>query len=118
MKNLFFIFLIGAGGYYFWANMDSQGEGVAPLKQEPYVVVYGRDTCNYTQRMRKKLSRAGVAHQYRIIDRSSVADRIHERMRKADIDTSRYPLPVVDVNGSIYTRPEPGRIIAQYRESL
>lgn len=115
MKNLLFVFLIGAGGFYFWTDMGPGSEGVQPLKEEPYVVVYGRDSCGYTQKMREKLSRGGIAHQYKVIDKQVVADRIHERMRKAGMDTSRYLLPVVDVNGSIRTRPEPGRVIKQYQ---
>lgn len=118
MKNLLVVFLIGPGAFYFWNDRGSDSDkGVQPLKEEPYVVVYGRDSCGYTQKMREKLARAGIGHQYKIIDKSAVADRIHDRMRKAAMDTSRYWLPVVDVNGSIRTRPEPGRIIEVGRET-
>jgi glutaredoxin len=118
VKNLLLVFLIGAGAYYFWADTGSGGEAVQPLKENAYVVVYGRDSCGYTQKMREQLSRAGIRHQYKIIDKSAVAERIHDRMRKAGIDTSRYPLPVVDVNGSIRTRPDAEWVVQQYKSGF
>ena len=37
------------------------------------------------------------------------------RMKKADIDTTRFLLPVVDVNDEMLTRPDPADVAAKYR---
>jgi len=36
-------------------------------------------------------------------------------MKKADIDTTRFLLPVVDVNDEMLTRPDPADVAAKYR---
>ena len=110
------VLVLVAGVYKGYQEFGSGAGAVEPLQEGAYVVVYGRDSCGYTQRMRNELAREGIDFRYARIDRQAVADRVHKRMRAAGIDTSRYSLPVVDVNGHIRTRPGPESVIERFEE--
>jgi glutaredoxin len=115
MKKVIVMALLGLGIYQAWGQLGVGQSGVERLKDQPYVVVYGRDSCGFTSEMRRKLSRAGIDFRYAKIDRPEVAKRIHQRMSVAGIDTRRYNLPVVDVNGHIHVRPKPKNVIKEFR---
>jgi glutaredoxin len=104
MKNLIIVALLVLGGYQLY-NQINLGK-VEPEYNHSYVVVYGRDSCGWTNRMRKSLAAQGIDFEYRQIDEKIVADNIHQRMGSAGIDTGYYFLPVVEVNGNIQARPE------------
>lgn len=87
-----------------------------PLHTGPYIVVYGRNTCGFTQKMRKGLAANGVSHHYLIVDDKQVADVLHKRMTASSISTRRYNLPVVDVSGKLYVRPTLERVLTEYRK--
>jgi len=84
-----------------------------PLYEQPYLIVYGRDSCGMTQNTLQSLRSAGIAHRYRSVDDRQVADVLHTRMRRQGIDTRRYMLPVVDLNNRISVQPAPDKLIAQ-----
>lgn len=109
MKNIIFLVLIAAIGYKGWGYL--QASSVKPLYEQPYLVVYGRDTCGYTMRTIKELSNAGVKFQYMNVDNSTVADSLNSRMQSMGIDTRHYYLPVVDLNNSILIRPDNENLI-------
>jgi glutaredoxin len=83
--------------------------------QKPQIAVYGRDACGLTRRMMSVLDRAGVPYTYGIIDNKEVARAIEKKMRGSGIDTKRYNLPVVDVGGRIYVRPDPSDVVNMYK---
>lgn len=114
MKNILFLIIIAAIGYKGWGYL--QAESVKPLYDQPYLVVYGRDSCGYTMRTVKVLSEAGVKFQYFKIDDQAVANSLNSRMAAMGIDTRHYYLPVIDLNNSIMIRPDNKDIIIEARK--
>jgi glutaredoxin len=87
-----------------------------PLHDQPYLIVYGRDSCGFTQQTLQELRDAGIAHQYQSVDDREVADVLHARMKQQGLDTGYYLLPVVDLNNTISIRPDNAKLLAQARE--
>jgi hypothetical protein len=119
MKTLILIAVACAIAYTSWNKIVAVASGgPEPLSEAPYVAVYGRDTCGITQRMLADLGRSGVPYVYKRVDDRAVADELHERMQASGLDTSRYGLPVVDVNAEIDIRPSPGDVTSRYLQSV
>ncbi len=114
MKGLFIVLCI-AIAYKSWDHFTAN-KSLDPLYDKPYVAVYGRDSCGFTQNTLKVLSSKGIAYVYLKVDDRDVADQLHPRMEQAGISTRSYLLPVVDVNGKIFVRPETGDIINQRQQ--
>ncbi|MEH6447825.1 MAG: glutaredoxin domain-containing protein [Oleispira sp.] len=104
MINKWTLVLIFCVGYYFWDNKGV--DIIEPLYAQPYVVVYGRDSCGITKKTKKYLDRKGISYQYENVDDNDVANLLHSRMRAAGLATRRYNLPVIDVNGEMAVRPK------------
>lgn len=119
MKILIVVALIALCGYVGWSRFGTplRGEPEA-LRESPYVIVYGRDRCGITQAMRSDLQRSGVPFEYKSVDDPGVGDELHPRMEAAGLNTSRYGLPVVDVNGEMIIRPKPRAIAEKYRQAM
>ena len=119
MKTLVVIALIALCGYLGWSRLESPfGGGPEALRESPYVIVYGRDRCGITQAMRSNLQRSGIPFEYKSVDDPGVGDELHPRMEAAGLDTGRYGLPVVDVNGEMMIRPKPTLIAEKYRQAM
>lgn len=103
MKKLIVLVLIVLGGHQLWQKYENRAQ---PDYDTPYVTVYGRDSCGFTQRMLSDLRSKGINYHYFIVDDQKVAERLHQKMEKAGISTRRYNLPVVDVNGALSVRPD------------
>jgi glutaredoxin len=134
--TLLFIALVAYGGYDYYGKQRAQQAretaAAAAAAQHPqlvrvenertqgrrYVAVYGRQTCGYTRAMMQHLDNAGIRFTFLDIDDRVVANDLHARMRRANIDTSHYLLPVVELNESIAVRPEPTDTVMKYRMSL
>ena len=110
------IVLITAG-YQGWSQFSALANKPEPLYNEPYVVVYGRNSCGFTQQTLKDLKNSGIPFKYENVDDKYVADLLHSRMRKSGIDTRRYNLPVVDISNSMSVRPNTNSIIETYEDS-
>jgi len=106
--------LLGAGLYYF---VGSQSQ-LEPLFTPPYVAIYGREACGYTQQYTQEISGLNMRYISQNIDDPATADVLHSRMKKSGLDTSRYMLPVLDVNGKIFVRPPIDDVIKAYRVQL
>jgi glutaredoxin len=117
MKKLIVTIALLATGYKGWQQFSISANESEPLYAEPYVVVYGRNSCGFTQQTLKDLKRKGIPFKYESVDDKAVADVLHSRMESSGIDTRRYNLPVVDVSNSISVRPETKAIIETYQES-
>jgi hypothetical protein len=119
MKTLIVIALVALVGYLGWSRLDlpSRG-GPDSLGRSPHVIVYGRERCGITQRTRSELQRAGVPFEYKSVDHPGVGDELHPRMEAAGLDTRRYGLPVVEVNGEMLIRPKPAAIAEKYRRAV
>ena len=118
MKNIFIILILVGAGYQGWNKFSPSLTKSDPLYDEPYIVVYGRNSCGHTQQTLKELKKSGIPFEYKIIDDKSVADQLHSRMNNSGIDTRRYNLPVVDVNNNFSIRPKSSSIIDSYGKSL
>lgn len=117
MKNILILLILVGAGYQGWNKFSPSFTKPAPLYDEPYIVVYGRNSCGHTQQTIKDLKKSGIPFEYRIVDEKPIADQLHSRMEDSGIDTRRYNLPVVDVNNSFSIRPKPTSIIDAYENS-
>src|SRR5262245_20034932 len=111
MKTVLFIALLAAIGYMGWNRLHPPT--AKPLYDHPYVVVYGRETCGFTQETINRLKRARIDFEYASVDDKASADELHSRMKLSGLDTSYYLLPVVDVNNSLVIRPENDDLVAR-----
>jgi len=114
MMRLIYLAVIVAAAYQGWSHY-LQMRGVEPLYPESYVAVYGRNSCGWTQKMLRDLKQSNVNYKYFSVDDKAEAQRLHSRMQQSGIDTKRYFLPVVDVNGHISVRPESEIVISDYQ---
>ena len=105
--------LVSIGLFYGYQHyQDSQ---INPLHHSPYLVVYGRDSCGYTQQTKRKLKAAGVSFEFQSVDDQQIAKQLHARMDSSGIDTRRYLLSVVDLNNHLETRPDNAELITDAR---
>lgn len=86
-----------------------------PVPVEPYVFIYGRDTCGYTARIRQKLDRNGIEYHYFQINNPEVQNNLHRRMQSAGLKTARYRLPVVEVNRYMFIQPDVAEVMKRYQ---
>ncbi len=114
MKKILILLVLAGAGYQGWKQWQSQS--VEPLYNEPYLVVYGRDSCGFTQQTLGQLKAAGVKFRYQSVDDRAVADLLHARMQSKGIDTRRYLLPVVDLNNAISIRPDGGELVGEAKK--
>ncbi len=114
MKNLLTLIVILMVGYFGWQKIFNSSSQIEGLYEEPYVVVYGRDSCGWTDKYLNDLENEGVELIYESVDSKEVCDELHPRMRESGIDTKRYNLPVIEVNGYMFVRPELDKILELY----
>lgn len=117
MKNLLLIAFLVFCGFKLWGKYQ-ENTFESPVFDKPYIAVYGRDSCGYTQHALKQLKNSGVDYHYFKVDNQKVADSLHEHMRSSGISTRRYNLPVIDVSGKISVRPNLNEILSSYSESF
>ena len=117
MKNVLMIAIFAFGSFQLWEKYKPN-TALTPSFGEPYVAVYGRNSCGYTKQMISKLERSGVNYHYYIVDDSNIADSLHAKMTSSGLSTRRYNLPVVDVNGYMQVRPDFAKVLARYNEPL
>lgn len=116
MKNIIILLLLVVGGYKAWGVLNKPS--VEPLHDEPYLAVYGRDSCGFTRQTIRALQQAGIRFEYMSVDDPAVADVLHSRMMAMGLEVRRYLLPVVDLNNAISTRPDNAQLVANARASL
>lgn len=111
MKKILILLAIVLLVHKLWETMNPR---LAPQFEQPYVAVYGRDSCAITQRLLSEIRSAGMNYRYFIVDDREVADSLHARMEASGISTRRYKLPVVDVNGALSVRPDFSDVTDEY----
>ena len=99
----------------FFGYQHYQDSQIDPLYRSPYLMVYGRDSCGFTQQMMSKLKAAGVSFEVQSVDDQQVVKQLHARMDSSGIDTRRYLLSVVDLNNHLETRPDNAELITDAR---
>ncbi len=115
MKNLLVLAAVAFASIQVWEKI---GESNNPIYEEPYVAVYGRNTCGFTQQTLANLKTSGINFHYFSIDDKDTANTLHSRMESSGLSTRRYNLPVVDTNGLLKIRPKFEDILAQYNSEL
>ena len=114
MKGRILFFLLVVGGVFLGNASFANSNSLKALYANPYLIVYGRDSCPFTQAMRKSLDFEGIKYQYKIIDKPNVRDKIFSRMKARSLPTKDFTLPVVDVSNKIFVHPEPATVIDYY----
>lgn len=114
MKNLLFIVALAFAGYIAYQRYEKSHDNYIDHGSAPYIAIYGRDSCGYTQGLKKFLDSAGISYDYYRVDNKKSADRLHAKMQDAGISTRHYNLPVVDISGEISVRPDPREVVAEY----
>ncbi len=112
IKNILIVLFVLGGGYQAYNQFFSS---TTPLYNEPYVVVYGRDSCGFTQKMISDLTKANIPFEYKVVDDKDVSTSLHNRMEQSGLSIRRYNLPVIDVNNSLSVRPDSTLIIESYK---
>lgn len=115
MKKLLLMIFFAVAVYHGWQKWGGENT-LSYTPGSPYVIVYGRNSCGWTSRMREQLTSAGIAFDYRIVDDRRVADDLHAKMESLGIDTRHYNLPVMEVNGRMFVRPDLETVVRVYRE--
>lgn len=115
MKKILFIVVLLMASYFFWQKIFHDNR-IEALYNQPYVVVYGRDSCGWTQKYLKDLQNKGIKVVFKNVDSKKVSDELHPRMEKAGLDTRRYILPVIDVNASMFIQPELNIVLEEYEK--
>lgn len=120
MRNLILLLALCGAGYQGWQHYYASGPGAAnaPLHAEPYLAVYGRSSCGFTQATLRELRQAGIRHEFFSVDDQATAGLLHQRMQNAGLEVRRYNLPVVDLNNTLRVRPDDGELVAQARQQL
>ncbi len=116
MRKLMILVLIAIAGYLAWQKTEAHTSTLESLYEQPYIVVYGRDTCGWTQQSLGDLRNSGIQVIYKNLDDATVGDELHPRMRQTGLDTSYYLLPVIDVNSKIFIRPEMETVLASFTD--
>lgn len=98
------------------AVSKAKASGPAPAKAsaKPEIVVYGRDTCGLTTRMRKSLADSGVPFRYAIIDEDAVLAEVSGRLAKIG-HSGGFGLPVVAIGGDTAIRPSVDAVVRAWR---
>jgi len=115
MKKPILLALLVLATLQVWETFKPSASAPQPLLETPYVVVYGRNSCNITQNMLRTLKNNSINYHYYVVDKPDIAQSLHSRMQTAGLDTSHYNLPVVDVSGKIMIRPAADRVMALRR---
>jgi hypothetical protein len=68
----------------FWMTKFRFGQKNEALYEEPYVLLYGRDRCGWTQKYLKDLEAEEIEPIYKIVYKQEVSDELHTRMKKQD----------------------------------
>lgn len=117
MKNLLIVAILVIASFFAWQKMSGGGP-IEALYDGPYIVVYGRDSCGWTQKFIKALDARGVEYVFESVDSREVCDELHPRMEEAGLDTRRYNLPVIDVNAHMLIRPELDAVLEVYEKGV
>lgn len=117
MKKILIVVVLLIAGYFLWQKMshNNADNTIEALYDKPYVVVYGRDSCGWTQKYLGDLKNEGIEVIYKSVDSKEVCDELHPRMENAGLDTGIYNLPVIDVNAQMFIRPELNKVLQAYK---
>jgi arsenate reductase-like glutaredoxin family protein len=115
MKKLMILLLILGAGYFGYRNFaGGSSDQLEPLYETPYIVVYGRTTCGWTQKCLRELKAKNYDVIFENIDSPDVQGEIFARIDAAGLDRHRISIPIIDVNGHILIGYELEKILNLY----
>ncbi len=112
---LFAVVLVGAyfGYQHFFGTVSAK---IEPLYDPPYIVVYGKTSCGWTQKCLKELKAEGIDVIFENIDKPEVQAEIFGRIDEAGLDRNRISIPIIDVNANILIGYEHDKILKFYNQ--
>lgn len=85
------------------------------LPAADHLVVYGRDSCAYTTRLRRTLDADGIPFEYANIDAYFVELEMWVKLGALTGTVTSARLPVVEFDGVIRQRPDETVLVSEYR---
>lgn len=77
-------------------------------------IVYGRLTCNFTNKMMKQLAKNKIPYKFKDISNNTNRMEMKTALSNADI-SGRIPLPVVSIKDKIMLRPKISEVIEEHQ---
>ena len=115
MKKLLFFILIAAACFYGYQHFSgNRSKTLEPLYDLPYIVVYGKTTCSWTQKCLRELKAEGIEVIFENIDQPDAQQEIFARIDAAGLDRNHISIPIIDVNANILIGYEPEKILKIY----
>lgn len=116
MKKLVVIMLlIGCGYFGYQIFIGKKNAQLDPLYELPYIVVYGKTTCGWTQKCLRELKEKQIEVIFENIDKPEIKQEIFPRIDAAGYKRNQIVIPIIDVNGHILIGYEPEKIMAFYQ---
>ncbi len=78
------------------------------------LVIYGRDRCAHTTRLREELEQSDIPFLYADIDKTFVEVEMWVKLGALTGKATRAQLPVVEINGLVMQRPSLEDTLEQY----
>ena len=116
VKRVIKFVIVALLAFAVWQFGISRLWAVKPLYPYSYIVVYGSNACSLCEDFMKALTEMGTPYLFKDIKASENDNaEIISRMKKAGLDTSRFTMPVVDVNGKIMLEPDAKKVTELYK---
>lgn len=115
-KLVFILIMIGVGYFGYQHCFTHRTSQLEPLYELPYVVVYGRTTCGWTQKCLKELRKEGVDVIFENIDQQEVKLEIFSRVDQVGYPRNRIVIPIIDVNAHILVGYDREKVLELYRQ--
>ncbi|WP_434777201.1 hypothetical protein [Neisseria sp. Ec49-e6-T10] len=95
----------------------SQDQGkINSANNDPYMIVYGKDSCGLTRRMIDQLNHKNIPYVYKSTDIRQYSNEMYNKMRLARLNTSSFMLPVVEVNRYMLVSPDAPKVLQLYTQ--
>lgn len=76
------------------------------------IVVYGRQTCGWTQKYIQDLQKAGIPYVFKDVDDPTFFDEARRGLQESGSKSGSLSLPILDINGKMSSRPDLTSLIA------
>jgi glutaredoxin-related protein len=76
-----------------------------PAKKYPLIIVFGRDACGRTVRMKEELARHNIRYKYSDVDNPAMNQQMWDLLSRYEFDPNDLGLPVVYVKGYVFLDP-------------
>ncbi|MEO7862487.1 MAG: hypothetical protein ABIU05_19045 [Nitrospirales bacterium] len=127
-RNLILVLMLLAGSFGAWRHFHGETQRfflsaaeTTTSKNNPsskQIVVYGRDSCAYTQRTLVSLRSKDIPVTYVNIDNAEASAAFHKKFDNTELADNRgYALPVIEFAGSVGMRPDPDAVAQQFRRT-